>query len=470
MNDLLIIGGSDAGISAALRAKEVDPSMCVTVIVADEYPNYSICGLPFLLSGEVEDWRTLAHRSIEEIERASVRVLLNHKAEAIDPHAKIIGITNSEGRDAVLKYDRLIIATGAVSGRPSIEGLDLPGVFCLRWMGDAFSIREYVARYSPDEAIILGAGYIGMEMADALTRRGISVTMLIRSGRVLKTVDKEMGEIIRTELIKKGVNLVDRIDVTSIEKRGEKLVVKNSQDIPVKGDLVLIAAGARPETALARRSGVSTGIHGAIKVNHAMETNVMDIYSAGDCAETWHRLLRKYTYLPLGTTAHKQGCAAGENAAGGDAEFAGSLSTQVVKIFDLVVARTGLLEQEARDAGFDPLSVHHQTWDHTPYYPGATLLHLRITGDRKTGRLLGGQIIGQYKAEVSKRIDIFAAALFNEMTINALNHLDLSYTPPMSSPWDPVQQAAQAWTCKREANGQRSPIGTFANLTFSDAQ
>jgi NADPH-dependent 2,4-dienoyl-CoA reductase/sulfur reductase-like enzyme len=453
MKNLLIIGGSDAGISAALRAKEVDPSIRVTVIVADEYPNYSICGLPFFLSGEVENWRTLAHRSVDEIERASIRLLLNHRAEAIDPHAKTIKVTNNLGRDGVLKYDRLVIATGAVSGRPPIEGLDLPGVFCLRWMGDAFSIQEYVAKHSPETAIILGSGYIGMEMADALTRKGISVTVLIRSGRVLKTVDKEMGEIIRTELIKKGVNLVDRIDVTAIEKRGLKLVVRNSQHIPVKGDVVLIAAGAQPETVLARGAGVSTGIRGAVRVNRAMETNVEDIYSAGDCAETWHRLLTKYTYLPLGTTAHKQGCAAGENAAGGNTEFAGSLSTQVVKIFDLVVARTGLLEQEARDAGFDPLSVDLETWDHKPYYPGASLLHLRITGDRKTGRLLGGQMIGHYRAEVSKRVDVLATALFNEMTVNALNHLDLSYTPPLSSPWDPVQQASQAWTCKREANG-----------------
>lgn len=453
MENLLIIGGSDAGISAALRAREVDSSIRVTMIVADEYPNFSICGLPFFLSGEVEDWRTLAHRTVEEIEGASIQLLLNHHAETIDPSAKAVWVKDLNGHGVESKYDKLIIATGAASVRPPIGGMDLPGVFCLRWMRDAFSMQEYAEAHSPKTAIILGSGYIGMEMADALTRKGVSVTVLVRSGRVLKTVDKEMGEIIRSELIRNGVKLIDNIDVAAIEKGGRGLVVRNSQHVPVEGDTVLIAAGARPETTLARNAGVSTGIHGAIRVNHAMETNIEDVYAAGDCVETWHCLLRKYSYLPLGTTAHKQGRAAGENAAGGHTEFAGSMSTQVVKIFDLVVARTGLLEQEARSAGFDPLSADLETWDHKVYYPGATSLRLRITGDRGTGRLLGAQMIGRYRAEVSKRIDVFAAALFNEMTVDALNHLDLSYTPPLSSPWDPVQQAAQAWTRKKEAIG-----------------
>jgi NADPH-dependent 2,4-dienoyl-CoA reductase/sulfur reductase-like enzyme len=176
-----------------------------------------------------------------------------------------------------------------------------------------------------------------------------------------------------------------------------------------------------------------------------METNIRDIYAAGDCVETWHPLTKKCTYLPLGTTAHKQGRVAGENAVGGHAEFAGSLGTQVVKIFDLVIARTGLLENEAREAGFDPVSIHHEAWDHKIYYPGATQLQVRISGDRKTHQLLGAQIAGRYGAEVSKRIDILATAIFNEMTVDSLSHLDLSYTPPLSSPWDPVQMASQAW-------------------------
>ncbi|PKN23954.1 MAG: CoA-disulfide reductase [Deltaproteobacteria bacterium HGW-Deltaproteobacteria-21] len=451
MAQLVIIGGSDAGISAAFRAREVDPSLGVTVVVADEYPNFSICGLPFFLSGEVEDWRTLAHRTIVEIEAASIRLLLNCRAEAIDSRAKRVRARDRDGRVVELGYDKLIIATGAASVRPDMEGLDLPGVFCLRWMEDGFRIREFMERHRPERAIILGSGYIGMEMADALTRKGLSVTVLLRSGRALKTVDAGLGEVIRSELTRNGVRLIDRIGVTAIEKRGRFLVARNTQEIPEKGEMVLAATGARPESALAQGAGVTTGIRGAIKVNRALETNIEDVYAAGDCVETWHRLLGKYTYLPLGTTAHKQGRVAGENAAGGKAQFAGSLGTQSVKIFDLVVARTGLLEQEARDAGFDPLTVDLETWDHKVYYPGATPLRIRITGDRKTGRLLGAQMVGHHKAEVSKRIDVFATALFNEMTVSSLNDIDLSYTPPLSSPWDPVQQAAQEWNRKKES-------------------
>jgi NADPH-dependent 2,4-dienoyl-CoA reductase/sulfur reductase-like enzyme len=180
-----------------------------------------------------------------------------------------------------------------------------------------------------------------------------------------------------------------------------------------------------------------------------MATNIRGIYAAGDCVETWHRLFNKYTYLPLGTTAHKQGRIAGENAAGGSQEFAGTLGTQVVKIFDLVAAQTGLFDHEALESGFDPLTVKLETRDHKIYYPGASPLHICLTGDRRTNRLLGARMIGSYEAEVAKRIDIVATALFNEMTVDSLNHLDLSYTPPISSPWDPIQMAAQSWLLNR---------------------
>ena len=445
MSHLLIIGGSDAGINAALRAREMDSLMDISVLIADRFPNYSICGLPFYLSGEVPDWQTLAHRTIEEIERQAIHLLLDHRAVDIDPKAKMVTAENKRETRS-LQYDKLIIATGAVSALPAIAGMDLPGVFALRWIGDGFIIDRYMGEHHPESAIILGSGYIGMEMADALTRKGLSVTVLSRSGHILAAMDPELGDIIRRELSKHGVRMIDRVDVTAIEKKNRKLIVRNSREIPLESDMILVATGIRPESALAEKAGVSTGIHKAIRVSRTMETNIKDIYAAGDCVETWHRLLNKTTYLPLGTTAHKQGRVAGENAAGGSQEFAGTLGTQVVKIFDLVVARTGLLDKEALEAGFDPLTVKLETWDHKVYYPGASPLHICLTGDRKTKRLLGAQMIGSYKAEVSKRIDILATALFNGMTVESINHLDLSYTPPLSSPWDPVQLMAQAWS------------------------
>lgn len=445
MSHILIIGGSDAGISAALAAKACSPSARVTVLVADRFPNYSICGLPFYLSREVSDWRTLAHRTEEEIAKQGIRLLLEQRATRIDPESKTVVASNKSGLPHILKYDKLILATGAVSTRPSVPGLDLPGVFTLRWMEDAFSIQNHIEEYQPRSAVILGGGYIGMEMADALTRRGLSVTVLIRSERVLKTLDTALGDLILSELSKQGVRLISHIDVTAIEKHGSNLVVRNGLERAVEADMVLVATGTQPETLLARNAGLITGLSGAIRVDRAMQTNVEDIYAAGDCVETFHRLLKKHTYLPLGTTAHKQGKVAGENAAGRNAQFMGSLGTQVVKIFDLVAARTGLTEDEARHHGFDPVTHQLETWDHKAYYPGATPLYIRITGDRGTHLLLGAQIVGHHKAEVSKRIDIFATTLFNEMTVESLSDLDLSYTPPLGTPWDPVQMCSQEW-------------------------
>lgn len=208
---------------------------------------------------------------------------------------------------------------------------------------------------------------------------------------------------------------------------------------------MLAATGVRPETHLAVAAGVEVGQWGAIRVNRAMETNVPHVYAAGDCAETYHRRLARNVYLPLGSTAHKQGRIAGENGAGGQALFAGTLGTQVVKVFDLVAARTGLREAEAREAGFDPLTVQVEAWDHKVYCPGAHTLHIRITGDRRTGRLLGAQIVGHRAAEVSKWVDMLAMGLFSGIMMEELGNIDLSYTPPLSTPWDAVQVAAQEW-------------------------
>lgn len=450
MVNLVIIGGSDAGISASIRAKEVDPEIEVTVIVADSFPNFSICGLPFHLSGEVRDWNTLAHRSVTEIEKQGIRLLLEHRATRIDASYKTVTVINKREQSTTLEYDKLIIATGAVSDRPILTGFDLPGVVTLRWMDDGLSIKQYMDIHEPASVVILGTGYIGMEMADALTRQGLSVRVIARSGRILKTVDHDIGVIILKELSSNGIRLYDGINVRGIVKQEGRLSILNHEGILIDGDMVLVATGARPESTLAAGCEIETGIKGAIRVNNAMETNISDIYAAGDCVETWHRVLKKYTYLPLGTTAHKQGMVAGENAAGGESVFSGSSGTQVVKIFNLVIARTGLNEGEAKKAGFDPLTSDLKTTDHKAYYPNSSPVLIRITGDRKTHWILGAQILGHYGAEISKRIDIFATALFHEMTVESLNNLDLSYTPPLSSPWDPVQMAAQEWIKKAE--------------------
>jgi len=320
-------------------------------------------------------------------------------------------------------------------------------------MQDSFAVHEYLETHAPRSAVLVGGGYIGVELADAFTHRGLAVTLVEHGAWVLKTVDESLGRLVGAELRRHGVEVATGVAVERIGQAGTHLHVVGSEGFSATADLVLVAVSVQPQTGMAQAAGIAIGERQAIRVTRAMETIVPDIFAAGDCVETWHRLLQAPTYLPLGTTVHKQGRIAGENAVGGHREFAGTLGTQVVKVFDLVVARTGLRDTEAVKAGFEPLTVESTSWDHKVYYPGANALHLRVTGDRKTGRLLGAQIVGHWHGEVAKRIDVFATALFHGMRVDDLNDLDLSYTPPVSSPWDPVQMSAQAWV-KQCQNGE----------------
>jgi NADPH-dependent 2,4-dienoyl-CoA reductase/sulfur reductase-like enzyme len=447
---LLVIGGSDAGIAAALRARELDPAVEATVVVADAFPNFSICGLPYYLSGDVADWRDLAHRTTSDLEEAGLQLLLDHTAQAVDPAAKRVTVTSQQGGERQLGYDRLVIGTGALPVRPPIDGLDLPGVRVLHTMADTFALHHALTS-GVGSAVIVGGGYIGLEMAEAFTARGLAVTVVEQAPAVMPTVDLELGRLLGEELIRHGVRVVNDVTVKAIHQAAGGLTVAGEPDFTATADLVLVVVGVRPDTDLAVAAGVQTGVRGALRVDRYMRTDLPDVLAAGDCVETWHRLLKRPAYLPLGTTAHKQGRVAGETAVGGDRTYAGSLGTQVVKVFELAVARTGLRDPEAREAGFDAVTVGSVQFNHKAYYPGAHQLHLRITGDRQTGQLLGAQLVGDHRAEVAKRIDIPAGALFHHMSVDDLNDLDLSYTPPFGSPWDAVQLAAQDWVRQTQA-------------------
>lgn len=441
---LLIVGGSDAGISAALRAREIAPELEVTVVLADDFPNFSICGLPFFLSGETPDWRQLAHRTefhgIELLRRCTGRrILLRERKLAVE---------HEPGHIAELSYDRLVIATGARPALPAIEGVDLEGAYPLHTMQDSFQVHEHLDR-GVKSAILIGSGYIGVEMADALTHRGIRTTLVGRSATVLPTVEAEIGRLLEAHLAERGVAVHTGHEVLAIERRGERLRVHANPDLRLDADLVILAAGVLPNTELAAESGIALGYRHAIHVNQRMETSDPNMYAAGDCAETWHRLLKRNLYLPLGTTSHKQGYIAGENAAGGERQFAGSVGTQVVKVFDLAVARTGLLAAEATQFGFTPASTSSLDFDHKAYYPGAREIRTILLGDRNTHQLLGANMIGHWQTGIARRIDVLAAALFHSAQVEELNDLDLSYTPPLGSPWDVIQSAAQRWS--REA-------------------
>ncbi len=445
MKHFLIIGGSDAGISAALRARELDPEVRLTLVVADRFPNFSICGIPYYLSGEIAEMSNLAHRKAVDIEAHGIELLLEHRATAINAEAHTVTVESPDGASKELSYDKLLIGIGATSFRPPLPGLDLPGVFTLRWMGDTEDVQNHLLEHKPDRALIVGGGYIGMEMAEALTHRGLKVRVVEASSQVMTTLDPDLGAKIRAELESHGVEVQPDTLVQNISAEEGMLRVTGTQGLDATAGLVLVVVGARPETKLGTDAGVETGFKGTLKVNRRMETNLPDVFAAGDCVETWHMLLQENSYLPLGTTSHKQGRIAGENAVGGTREYVGSLGTQSVRLFDLVVARTGLHDADARRAGLEPFSVDSEHWDHKVYYPGAKPILIRVTGEKSTGRLLGAQMIGHYGKEVSKRVDIFATALHHNMNVDDLSDFDLSYTPPLSSPWDPVHMAAQAW-------------------------
>jgi NADPH-dependent 2,4-dienoyl-CoA reductase/sulfur reductase-like enzyme len=456
---LVVVGGSDAGISAALRARELEPTVDVTVVVADAYPNFSICGIPYLVSGDVPSWPDLAHRTIPELRGAGLTLRLDTRAIGIDVPGRRLAVVDGSGQRSWLDYDELVVGTGAVPVRPPIGGLDgsaplgpSDGVHLLHTMGDTFDLIHTLETARSRKALIVGAGYVGLEMAEALTARGLTVTQVEMLPEVLPTVDPQLGALVRAELLGHGVDVVTGTAVTRITRADNaaqgRLVVDGvdpgKQPLRWHVDIVLVVVGVQPDTDLLVRAGAATGPRGAIAVDQRMATGLPHVWAAGDCVTTHHRLLSS-TYLPLGTTAHKQGRIAGENAVGGFARFAGSLGTQVVKVFDLVAARTGLRDNEAAAAGYAPATSQATADDHKAYYPGAQPISIRVTGDVNTRRLLGAQLVGPRGTETAKRVDIYATAIFHATTVDAIGDLDLSYTPPLGSPWDAVQLAAAGW-------------------------
>lgn len=454
---LVIVGGSDAGISAALRARELAPEHDVTVVVADAYPNYSICGIPYYFSGDVQPWQSLAHRTREDLEAAGMALRLETLATEIDVDGRRLALRDASG-ESEIAYDELIVGTGALPVRAGIAGLDRlgpeDGVHVLHSMGDTFALDRFLAERAPRRAVIIGAGYVGLEMAEGFAGRGMDVTVLQRGPEVLSTLEPELAAQVHAELVTHGVTVRTGSAVRGVEKGDDGSLTVITAGGTHEADVVLLVVGVRPNTALLEAAGARLGAGRAVVVDPQMRTGLPHIWAAGDGVITHHRLLGE-TYLPLGTTSHKQGRVAGENAIGGFVSFAGSVGTQVVKVFDLVAARTGLRDREASAAGFDPLSVTAVADDHKRYYPGAQPITIRVTGDRHDGRLLGAQLVGRLGTETAKRVDTFAVALHAGLAVPRVSELDLSYTPPLGSPWDAVQAAAQAW--ERTARDARLP-------------
>jgi len=439
----VVIGGVAAGLSAASRARRVNPQLEIIVYEKGPDISYSACGLPYFISGAVRDADSLRIYSPEYFGQSrDIQVLTGHEVTEISPGSRRVTVIPPAGANLQeVHYDRLLIATGAEPARPAVPGIDLGGIFHINDLQSALALQRFLEAERPRQAVIIGGGYIGLEMADALTARGLRVTMLERAASLFEAVDEDLGSRIEAELASHGVRLISHAAVSALlgdrSARVRRLTWDNGE---TDADVVLLATGVRPRVKLAQSADIQLGVTGGMAVNDRMETSAAAIYAAGDCAEALHKVSGRPVYVPLGTTANKQGRVAGTNAAGGRARFAGIVGTAAVKVFSLELARTGLSLAQACEAGFAARAASVQAPEHSRYL-GGTDITVKLVADSASGRLLGAQMLGTQG--IAKRIDVLATALDARMTVEQVSELDLTYAPPFSSVWDPILIAAQ---------------------------
>jgi len=438
---LVVIGGVASGMSAATRARRLRPDLQITVLEKGSDVSYAACGLPFYLSGEVVSAEDLVVYTAEYFrQKRDIEVLLHHEAVEIEPGRKLVHALREKSQPVAIPYDKLVIATG---GAPAIKvpGADLPGVFTCSDLAGTIRLRKFLDEKHPRRAVVVGSGYIGLEVADAFVKRALEVTLIGRSAHLLDGFALEICQRAEEAIASHSVRSIKGVEVRSISSAPQsgELHVHHSAGSE-SADVVVLATGIQPQVALAESARLHLGPTGAIAVDNRMQTSVNSIYAAGDCVETRHLVTGKPVYFPLGTTANKQGRTAGENAAGGHAIFEGIVGTLTTKIFGLELARTGLALEEARSAGLHSDSVHIETRSHAKYLGGLPLTAVLIW-DRATGRLLGFQAASPEGA--AKRIDAAAVALHARMLVSDLPNLDLSYAPPFAGVWEALLIAAK---------------------------
>ncbi|MBU9724357.1 MULTISPECIES: CoA-disulfide reductase [Bacillaceae] len=440
---VVIIGGDAAGMSAAMQIVRNNKNAHVTVLEKGSYYSYAQCGLPYFIGGLVEETDQLIARSRETFQdKYGIDARVKHEVTALDIENKTVkGVNHDTGKPFEVSYDKLLVATGASPIVPPFEGRDLDGVHVLKTIPDAENIvgdmKEDVLNVT-----VIGAGYIGLEVAENLVLQGRKVRLIDLNERLGAVFDPEISDHLQEEATRNGVETVLGEKVKRFEDNGDGRV---KQVVTDKGsylsDMVIIAVGVRPNTSFAKEAGIQLHHSGAIEVNSYMETNVDDIYAAGDCAVQYHRMKEKNDYIPLGTHANKQGRIAGSNIAGLRKTFQGVVGTSILQFFDLSVGITGLSSGAAEELGFDYEPLLFESRNHAGYYPGSEKMMIKLLRNKENDQLLGVQIIG--KAGVDKRVDVAATALYHHMTISDLENLDLSYAPPFNGVWDPLQQAAR---------------------------
>ncbi len=435
---LLIIGGVAGGATAAARARRLSETAEITIVERGPYVSYANCGLPYYIAGDIQKRSKLLLQTPEGFDsRYGVRVLVDTEAVEIDRLGARVRVRGSDG-ESWLPYDSLILAQGGSPLMPSVPGAQSPNVFRLWTVPDMDRIQAYVEEAKPGTAVIVGGGFIGLEMAEALARRGISTTIVELLPRVMSVMDPEFGSLIAGRMEARGVRVITGAGVKAVDACGGRVELTDGRS--VAGAMVLFSVGVRPELTLARKAGLAVGSGGGLLVDEHLRTSDPRIWAAGDMIEVVHKVAGRKVRVPLAGPANRQGRIAASNALGVAMKYSGALGSSVVKVFDTTAACTGLTEKAAREAGFDAAGAIVVKDNHAGYFPGGREMVLKLVYDRKTARVLGAQAFGEKGVE--KRIDVVAVALQGRMTLQDLAEVDLAYAPPYSSANDPVNVAA----------------------------
>jgi len=437
----VVIGGDAAGMSAASRAKRNAPDLDVVVLEQTQDVSYSACGMPYAIADHRRKLDELVVRRAEVFrQKQGIDLRTGHRVEAIDSRAKKVSGITHEGQRFEINFDRLLIATGASPMIPDLPGAALPAVKALKSLADGKAIQAWLAERTVQRAVILGMGYIALEMCEALRARGLAVDMIKPGPVLLPWLHPDLTAVVRQELDANQVGIHLGRQLRRIEPAGEEGFKVLSDGPTLECELVLVAVGVAPNSQLAEKAGLQLGPQRSIHVDKGLMTSCQDIYAAGDCADAVHVVTGRDVWIPLALRANRAGWAAADNATGRPVELSGVAGTAVFKVFELQVARTGLNVVEAREAGFDPVESVIQSRSRAHAHPGASTIHVQMVGDRRSGTLLGVQMVG--KEGVAHRINAPAVALHAGMTVADFIQCDLAYAPPFSPVWDPLLTAA----------------------------
>jgi len=455
-DNIVVIGGMACGPKAAARARRCDPKARITIVEEGANVSEATCGLPYHISGVIEKQRELVRRKPDFFKDIlDIDVLTRTRVLSIDRQAHTLELLNLKTEQvSTLAYDRLVLATGSTPATLGLKDSGLGGIFTLSKIEDALAIRDLLSRNRTRKAVIVGAGLIGLEVAEAFVSRGLEVTVVEAFDRVLPTLlDSEMAAHVARQLQSKGIKLLLGQRVSGVDgDRQEWVQQVRTESGKLEAGLVLLAVGARPNTGLAQEAGLAIGPTRGISVNHYLQTSDPDIYAGGDCVENVHRITQRKVLVPMGSTANKHGRIIGTNITGGCDTFPGVLGTAVVKVFDYNVARVGLSESQAREAGLDVLTCLVPGDEHADYYPGARQILVKLVADRDGLRLLGGQVVGP--GETAKRVDVLATALSFGATADDLANIDLAYAPPYNNAMDPLHHAANVLRNKQSGDAR----------------